>query len=395
MLVTLLVGVLLMREPRLQRLDDHFVAWLLHNADPVGPAAPLTVVNLGSGGVVDKPGNGAATDASSPIEYALFLQAVLEFRPAVVAIQPVLRWPPEKKDQQQILIDQAQRVSKLLLGARLTSAPDPDAPSREVPIFHQVSGKRAGLAEFSGVEAEAMEELRPISTPGFVNFPPEITTSVHVPLLFQYRGEVVPSFAFQAVLLWLRMVPDEVKIELGSHILMPNGWTIPIGSDGTAVISPKAVNHVRRITLSELLVASQQRDAGKPTTAHLENLEDQIVLLHRPEEEIAANVFASTIATIQTNAFVRRVSWIFDIAVLAAAIAVTSVLRYFSRLDALLGAAALTAGYSLAALAVLSHMRIWLPGCLPLGIVMLLLVMRLSLRDAAPSAEPAEEAPSA
>jgi len=46
MLVVLLLGVLFLREPRLQRCEDRFLRWLLKNSDPHGPAASLTVVDI-------------------------------------------------------------------------------------------------------------------------------------------------------------------------------------------------------------------------------------------------------------------------------------------------------------------------------------------------------------
>ncbi|MGH7937990.1 MAG: hypothetical protein ACREFG_05740 [Chthoniobacterales bacterium] len=41
-------------------------------------------------------------------------------------------------------------------------------------------------------------------------------------MLFEYRGEIVPSFPLQAILLWLRTTPSDVKVELGRQILLPN-----------------------------------------------------------------------------------------------------------------------------------------------------------------------------
>ena len=57
-------------------------------------------------------------------------------------------------------------------------------------------------------------------------------------MLFLYRGEVVPSFTLQAILLWLRITPAEVKIVLGSHIALPQDRKVPIVSDGTMLIDP-------------------------------------------------------------------------------------------------------------------------------------------------------------
>jgi hypothetical protein len=45
-----------------------------------------------------------------------------------------------------------------------------------------------------------------------------------------------------------------------------------------------------------------------------------------------------------------------------------------------LGAIAFTAAYCLAALAIVSRWLIWLPGCLPLGAVWLLVILSVLLR---------------
>ena len=45
---------------------------------------------------------------------------------------------------------------------------------------------------------------------------------VLVPMLFQYRGEVIPSFALQAILLWMRVTPGEVKVDIGRSISLPD-----------------------------------------------------------------------------------------------------------------------------------------------------------------------------
>ena len=102
------------------------------------------------------------------------------------------------------------------------------------------------------------------------------------------------------------------------------------------------------------------------------------------------DVFAAAIATIQTNAYVRRVSWIFDCVILLLAAAVVAKLRHISRVDLVLGAIAFTAAYCLIALAVISRWLIWLPGILPLGAVWLLVL--ISIVDPAPFSRPAADA---
>ncbi len=387
MLVVLLLGLLFLREPRLQRREEIFLRWLLKNSQPRDTAPPLTIVEIGREPIPQKEGaeidpterflRGAAS-ANSPLEAALFLQAALEFKPGVVAFEPVLKWPEREKDQEQIFLDQAMRVSKLLLGAELTAMPDPDAPVAEIPAFPQVTGKRGDLIEFSGIGRQPDEDVRLIGTLGFVNLPNETAADVHVPLLFQYRGEVIPSFALQAALLWLRVTPAEVKIDIGKYIRLPHS-EIPIRSDGTAVINPNAAKRARRLSLNELLLAAQERQQGK-ASVHLDEMRDQIVLVRTLANPLVSpDVFAATIAAIQTNSFVRRVSRIFDCVMILVVAGASVPLRKFSRIDLMLGAIAFSAGYCLVALGILSRWSIWLPGFLPLGAIWVVVLFSLIL----------------
>jgi hypothetical protein len=384
MLVVLLLGVLFLREPRLQRCEEFFLSWLLKNSDPHGPAASLTVVDIGHDPSLehdtaiagDENPVRTGMNTVSPMEFALFLQSVLDFQPTVVAFENLLKWRDTAREQEQVFIDQAMRVPRLLLAAELTATPDPDTPGPEIPGFTQVTGKRGDLVEFSGVGRQPNEELRLIATAGFTNLPDEIADGIHVPLLFRYRGEVIPSFVFEAILLWLRVTPAEVSIDLDSHISLPHGRTIPIRSDGTILISPNASRKARHLALSDLLVAAQQRDTGKEP--ELGSLRDQIVLARTPANPLSPpDVFAATIATIQSSAYVRRVSPLFDCIILLLAAALVAKLRDISRVDLVLGAIAFTAAYCLAALTIVSRWLIWLPGCLPLGVVWLLVLASL------------------
>jgi CHASE2 domain len=384
MLGALLLGVLFLREPRLQKSEEFFLQWLLKYSESSGPMAPLTVVEIGHDAVLDRdPQKNSSSphpggSGVSPLEFALFLQSVLEFKPTVVAFENILKWRERDKDQEQVFIDQAMRVPRLLLAAELITTPEADAPSQEIQGFTQVTGKRGDLVEFSGFGRQPDEEMRLIAMAGFINLPEEIADGMHVPLLFRYRGEVIPSFALEAILLWLRVTPAEVKIDLGSHIFLPKGRKIPIRADGTLLISPKAGEMVRRISLNELALATQQHDAGKKTSPEFDSMRDQIVLARTPANPLSPpDVFAATLATIQTNAYIHRISWIFDCLILLLAAAVVGKFRHASRVDLLLGAVAFTAAYCLIAIAVVSRWLIWLPGVLPLGAVWLLVLISI------------------
>jgi hypothetical protein len=281
MLVILLASLSFLREPRLQQYDEVFLRWLVKNSPPSGAMVPLTVVDIGRGLVPQKKESGkekrGGGSATSPLEFALFLQAALEFTPTVVALEPILQWDERDREQEQIFLDQAMRVPKLLVGAELTATTDLDAPVVEIPVFPQVTGRRGGLAEFSGIGRQPDEDIRLISTLGFVNLPQEMADEIHVPLLFQSRGEVIPSFPLQAALLWMRVTPAEVKIDIGSYIFLPQGRKIPIRSDGTLLIDPSAAKRARHITLNELLLGAHQHEKKTAMTADLEDLRDHVV----------------------------------------------------------------------------------------------------------------------
>ncbi|HJT81695.1 MAG TPA: hypothetical protein VJ719_10890 [Chthoniobacterales bacterium] len=377
MLVIFLACMFFLREPRLQRFDQAFLHWLLKNAPASGVTVPLTVVDIGGDSILPKNRSAAAkegqTHSISPVEYALFLQAALEFNPTVVAFQPILQWDGRQKDQEQIFLDQAMRVPKLLTAAELTSVNDPDAPVAETPAFTQVTGKRGALAEFSGIGRQPNEDLRVISTMSFINLPKEVTDDVHVPMLFQYRGEVIPSFALQALMLWMRVTPAEVKVDLGSYIYLPQGKKIPIRADGALLVNPSTLKGVRYLKLNELLLAAQQHENKAPEGSKLEDIRDQIVLARTS----ADTAFASAIATVQANAFVHRVHWIFDVIFIIALAVVSGIARRFSRIDLVLTAIAVSAGYAMIAIVLVSRWYVWLPGVLPLGAMWLLALLCL------------------
>ena len=352
-IVVLLLAVLFLREPRFQRSEEIFLRWLIRHSQPAAKTVPITIIEIGR------------ENPPPPLETALLLQGILEFKPTVIAIEPILQWGERNKDREQIFIDQAMRVPKLVLGAELTATPDPDAPVAEIAGFTRVTGRRGDLPAFSGIERQPGEDVRILSTLGSINLPEESADDLHVPLLFQYRGEVIPSFALQAVLLWMRLTPGEVVIDIGTAITLPNGTKIPIRSDGTLLVNPRMVQRARRVILNELLLAAQQHESGAATAIRLEDIRTHLVLARVATN--APDVFAAAIGAIQANSFVRRVSWIFDCAMVILAAALSGALRRFSRVDLIIGAIAFSAAYCLIALGIISRFSIWIPAWLPLG----------------------------
>ncbi len=50
-----------------------------------------------------------------------------------------------------------------------------------------MTGRRGDLAAFGGIARQPNDDLRLISTQGFINLPKEISSGIRVPLLFLYR----------------------------------------------------------------------------------------------------------------------------------------------------------------------------------------------------------------
>jgi hypothetical protein len=159
---------------------------------------------------------------------------------------------------------------------------------------------------------------------------------------------------------------------------LPGNEKIPIQANGTLLINPMAAKAARRIALNQLLLAAQQRGQGGMTTAHLEDIRDHIVLVRTPANPLAPpDVFATTIATLQSKTYLRRVSRVFDLCILVLAIIAGAFIERISRAYVVLGAIAFTAAYCLVALNLISQWLIWLPGFFPVGVIWLLVLFRL------------------
>jgi hypothetical protein len=178
LIVIILLGASILREPRLQALDDTLLGWFMVHAESTLPPTPVTQVEIGREDIEHLspaeqakplPPGQAARRSLSPLEYALFLQAILEFRPSVVAIESLLIWRDRDKAQEQVFLDQAMRVPKLLVAVELGAKGERELSIGDLPDLPNVFGPRGGLPEFTGVRRQPDEDIRLISTPGLVS----------------------------------------------------------------------------------------------------------------------------------------------------------------------------------------------------------------------------------
>ncbi len=91
-------------------------------------------------------------------------------------------------------------------------------PQQPLPVLRNVEGAPDAVPEYTVIESEPGEDIRLTAKLGFANVPPTEATAQHAPLVFRYRGQVVPSFTLEAMMLWYGVVPEDVEVRIGSAI---------------------------------------------------------------------------------------------------------------------------------------------------------------------------------
>ncbi len=383
----LAAGLALARESRIAPLDAwqlRFASWLNANAPRPELPAPLVAVQITDEDLQETP------LPWSPLEYALFLNAALPFRPSAVGIEPLLAWQTEDSQQVGMLHNQLLEAPKILLGAELglanASSTWPEA--QEIPALGEVRGETGALPEFTLISKQPAEEIRLAGTLGFENLPEENGAPLRsMPLLFRYRGQVVPSFALQAAMLWLGVTPEEVKAALGSHIDLGKKLRIPIDARGAMLVNWSVP--VTHFSVGDLLLSAEQTQRGNKTVAPVAQLNGSFALLVREDTEARTlhlatgrrktrgDAMTAAIATIQSGAFLQSPPrWAGALLVFEGLILGC----FCSRMGKWNSAAACIMAiscYMLVALGVFSATLVALPLVLPAGLIAFIFAVRM------------------
>ncbi len=408
LLILLVLGLLLLRESRRtpsEEVEHRFVDWLAAATNRDLPEAPCVLV-----GIDDSSLSEGHRWPWSPLDFTLFLQAALPFKPGVIAIEHVLNWEKAAENgdaerstknpqYERILRDYLLRAPKVVLGAELGPPEDPDVVPALQPmrVLRRIGGDASAVPEFTDVVREAKEELRLSSARGFVNLPGlGLGTGPvrRVPLLLRYRGEMVPSFVMQALLLFYQLTPDDVQGAIGSHLDL-GGRRVPIDAQGCMNVYFKAPH--ARIGFDALLLAAQQVESGLPASVPLETLRDRIVLLARVDRASktlnfpggvhgsSGELFAAAIATIQTNTFVERLPLWGDAAIIAAVLVLAAFFPSWSKGTVVQVTLLSLALYLLAGLAIFTTTLRWVPLIAPAGVLLFSMCYRLLSWRSAPA----------
>jgi len=392
MVSVLLLGLFLMSQSRqdpIAQIESTYADWVATNTSRAVPQPHVVLVEINDSSL-----EGDHPWPWSPLEYALFMRSALQFNPDVVAIEPTLNWENSQargasllKQQQtmKILHDYVLQTPKIVLGARLGYPDDPEVvpPLQQVPLLRNIKGDAGAIPEFTAIEEQAGEDLQLSATTageGFTNLPFQGEITRKAPLVFRYRGQVVPSLALQAIILWLKLTPDDVVVEPGVRIALGKKAAVPIDAAGRMNVDFKSP--LTRFGCDDLLLAVDQQQ-GKTAAVSTAAIKGSIVLLARTDAESRTLLFpteakssagelcARAIATIQDKTFVRRVPTWFDFAVIAVMMALSCFYHLVRKRTVLLISFTGLLGYLFLSMSVYEVALVWLPIVLPVGLLLL------------------------
>lgn len=388
-----LVGLFLWREsfePVGAAIDAVFADWLAANARRQPPAAAVTLIEIDEASLGDD-----HPWPWPPLDCALFFQAVEPVAPAVLAVAEVLDWnersggaqaaPAAPSAEQLAMLHAALlRAPGVVLAATLGASDDPDlVPPQTLPVLRHVKGRKSELPDYGMIVRQPPEMLRLSPKLGFVNIDPETAddaTARAVPLLYRCRGEVVPSLALQAAMLWYGVTPEQTVVRPGTYIDLGGRTRLPIDRAGRLRIDFRVP--LNRHGFGDLLLAAEQRGAGRTPIAPDAALAGRAVVLGRTDAATRtlefpngkrgsrAELFAHGLATILAGSRIHRCPWPVDAGLILAAAAVAPLLLRLRRGGAVRLLVVLLALYLFGAITVFAITEVWLPLTLPLGLAL-------------------------
>jgi len=247
------------------------------------------------------------------------------------------------------------------------------------PLIHTVKGRTNDIPEFTDVPMPPAEDLRLAATIGFIPPPAPGTVTSKIPLLFRYRGELVPSFVLQSMMLWLKLAPEQISVVTGSHIALGDKISVPIDRTGSMWVDFQSP--VTRFGCDELLLAVELKRAGQQVDIPLDKIAGSITLLARTDASSqvlpwpgnrkgsSGELLATAIATIQNKAFIHRIPMAIDCLLLALAVALGWFMSRQSKASATVVCVTALTVYLLGGLMIFESTRLALPLFMPAGLL--------------------------
>lgn len=394
-ILVILAGLTLIREAAVgpfARFERMWQEWLQQRVAPSAAPGPVTLVEINDD-TLEK-----HAWPWGPDDFSLFFHASTPFESPIVIIESALdfeRGTFSGRERQpmfeKMLLDHIHRTPKLVLGGRLGWSVDAQSmPGVEpTPVVRRVKGDISAVPEFTTVESWAREDYRLSSVPGWVNVPEVDPPAARCPLVLRYRGQVVPSLVLQTILLWEKITPDEVEVVLGSHITVGEAVNIPIDAAGRMVVNLKAA--FNRAAFDDFVLTRQQLDSGAEPQLSPGLFKNKALFLARTDAGTPAIVlqggrrlpsgelFAAALATVNAKTWVSRAPESFDWTVIGVLAFAGLWFQRWKWWTVTLFSLTVIGSYLSAAIWAVNAKLMWLPGILPLGLVLLLFIVRFAL----------------
>jgi hypothetical protein len=395
-LLVLFAGASLIREVAVGMLapaEQYWAALLMKKARPAA-GAPVTLVEISDDTTLKHVWPWSAAD------FAVFFHSALPFDPAAVAVEPVLdadrgALAGEARDEiyEKMLHEGILRAPKLVLGGSLGYAPDAEtAPVLQpMPVLPKIRGDLSKVPQFTAVETWAEERFRLSTKPGWTNIPEDLGPLGRCPLVFRYQGQPVPAMVLQLAMFWEKATTDEVEIVLGSHIMVGKK-RIPIDDAGRMIVNFGA--NFDRVAYDDLLLVREQLDKAEVPTIPATVFSKRVLLLGRTDRFVRnvvtpsgakaspSEVFAAALATIETTSFPRFFPrWAEWLLVIFVAVGAFWIPRSRATVLAIV-VIALEAAFIGVATLLFRWEGLILPGVLPLGLAVWVLVLRVVAKKA-------------
>lgn len=266
----------------------------------------------------------------SPIDYAIILKNLKEYKAKLVAIEPSMSWNNAGEGLLETLRTASLKYNKgeLLMGAVFQMDQSVFESNDKLinllnPILN-ISGDIKRIPEFTMIDPLPDRRLTSIGIPfGFTSIDmaeqDKMNNPLKVPLLARIKEAIVPSFALRAIMMEQDMNSNDVTIHLGDKIAFSNGTTIPIDSQGSFEAFTGSRPDINKEDINILSLPQEELDESQ-----LRSLSNRIILvgIDTKTEQIIpfrfgvkisnAERIALSIATIQSNLFIKSSSSFYE-----------------------------------------------------------------------------------
>ncbi len=261
----------------------------------------------------------------SPIDYAIILKNLKEYKAKLVAIEPSMSWNNAGEGLLETLRTASLKYNKgeLLMGAVFQMDKSVFESNDQLinllnPISN-ISGDIKRIPEFTMIDPLPDRRLTSIGIPfGFTSIDmaeqDKMNNPLKVPLLARIKEAIVPSFALRAIMMEQDMNSNDVTIHLGDKIAFSNGTTIPIDSQGSFEAFTGSRPDINILSLpQEELDESQLRSlSNRIILVGIDTKTEQIIPFKFGVKISNAERIALSIATIQSNLFIKSSSSFYE-----------------------------------------------------------------------------------